>query len=221
MNATRDDHSLSMSVVPNASPVVYVVDDDLPARESLELLIRSAGWQTQTFPSATEFLQCEREPVPACLVLAVALADINGLNLLQRVVAQGDQVPVVMTSGHGDVPTTVRAMKAGAFDFVTKPVNGESLLTVIAEAFELSHAALRKRAELRDLQERQASLTRREREVMEGVVAGRLNKQVAFDLGISEITVKAHRGQMVQKMQAKSVPHLVHMAARLYGSTRP
>jgi FixJ family two-component response regulator len=205
----------SPQIESDATPVVRVIDDDVSMRESLELLIRSAGWQTEGFACATEFLAHPRVPGPACLVLDVSLPDINGLDLQERLVTQGDDVPIVMVSDCIDVPTTVRAMKAGALDFMTKPLDDEALLAAIADAIERSRAALHEEAQLRVLRERHASLSRREREVMERVVAGRLNKEIAYELRISEITVKAHRGKMMQKMQARSVPDLVRMAARL------
>jgi FixJ family two-component response regulator len=213
MECRRDSSSQFTS---DATPVVRVIDDDVSVRESLELLIRSAGWQTETFACAMEFLASPRVSGPVCLVLDVSLPDINGLDLQQRLVAAGDNVPIVIVSGWGDVHKTVRAMKAGAIDFVTKPIDEEALLSAIAHGIERSRAALQEEAEMRVLQERHASLSRREREVMERVVVGRLNKQIAYELHISEITVKAHRGRMMQKMQARSVPDLVHMAARLH-----
>jgi FixJ family two-component response regulator len=197
------------------TPVVLVVVDDASTRESLELLIRSAGWRAETFACAMEFLARPQVPGPACLVLDVSLPDISGLDLQQRLAAQGNNVPILMVSGCVDVPTTVRAMKAGAVDFVIKPVDEESLLASLARAIERSGAALQKEAEMRVLREFHALLTRRERQVMERVVIGRLNKQVAADLDISEVTVKAHRGRLMRKMQARSLPALVNMAARL------
>jgi FixJ family two-component response regulator len=205
----------SSQIRSDATPVVRVIDDDVSVRESLELLIRSAGWQTEVFSCATEFLASPCVPGPACLVLDVSLPDINGLDLQQCLVHRGDNVPIVMVSGWGDVHKTVRAMKAGAIDFVTKPIDCDALLAAIAHGIERSRAELQKEAEIRVLQERHASLSHREREVMERVVVGRLNKQIAYELHISEITVKAHRGRMMQKMQARSVPDLVRMAAQL------
>lgn len=205
----------STRVRTDVLPVVHVVDDDVSIRESLAGLINSAGWQAESFSCAADYLACSCPAGPACLLLDVSLPDLSGLELLQRLAAQGSGLPVVMMSGHGDVPTTVRAMKAGAFDFVTKPVDETTLLAAIEQAIERSRVALREDADLRALHERFASLTRREREVMEGVVIGRLNKQVAADLDISEITVKAHRGRMMQKMRARTLPDLVNMAARL------
>jgi FixJ family two-component response regulator len=195
--------------------IVYVVDDDASVRQSLGLLIESAGWQPKTFASAMEFLGSPRSLVPGCLVLDVWLPDLNGLDLQERVNADRGALPIIFVTGHGDVPMTVRAMKGGAIEFLTKPFRDDVLLDAIAQALERSRTVLAYEAEMQTLRGRHASLSRREREVMALVVAGRLNKQVAGELGISEITVKAHRGSMMRKMEARSVPHLVEMAARL------
>lgn len=200
------------------TPTVHVVDDDVSVRESLELLVRSAGWWPETFASASEFLDYltrPRSPVPGCLVLDVGLPDLNGLELQRRLSGGRTQLPIIFITGYGDVPTTVKAMKAGATEFLTKPLSDDVLLDAIAQAIERSRAALDEEADLLALRNEYASLSRREREVMTRVVAGRLNKQVAADLGISEITVKAHRGQVMRKMHADSVADLVRMAARL------
>ena len=200
------------------APRVCVVDDDVSVRESLELLIDCAGWRPETFASAREFLEyLERadERAPGCLVLDVSLPDLNGLELQERLHGGRTHLPIIFITGHGDVPMTVRAMKAGAVEFLTKPFSSDVLLDAIGLAIERSRAALDQEAELRALRDEYASLSRREREVMTRVVAGRLNKQVAADLGISEITVKAHRGQVMRKMHANSVADLVRMAARL------
>lgn len=198
----------------HATPIVFVVDDDASVRKSLELLILSAGWQPETFASAQEFLSRQREFVPSCLVLDVVLPDLNGLDLQKRV-ADWTELPVVFITGYGDVPTTVRAMKAGAAEFLTKPFGDDALLNAIRHAIDRSHTALGQEAEMRTLRDRYASLSRREREVMALVVRGYLNKQVGGDLGISEITVKAHRGKMMRKMKADSLADLVIMAAKL------
>jgi FixJ family two-component response regulator len=198
----------------NANAVVFVVDDDISVRESLELLIRSAGWHPETFASAQEFLARGRIEVPSCLVLDVSLPDLNGLDLQRRVVDRTD-MPIVFITGHGDVPTSVKAMKAGAVEFLTKPFGDDVLLDAIGQAIERSHAALAQEAELRALRARHATLTPRERAIMEMVVSGLLNKQIAAELGISEITVKAHRGQVMRKMQADSLADLVRVAATL------
>jgi FixJ family two-component response regulator len=199
----------------HATPIVFVVDDDISVRESLELLISSAGWQPETFASAQEFLSRPRVLAPSCLVLDVALPDLNGLDLQKRVAADRIDMPIIFITGYGDVPMTVQAMKAGAVEFLTKPFGDDALLSAIRHALERSHAALRHEAEIRALRDRHASLTRREREVMALVVSGLLNKQVGGELGISEITVKAHRGKVMRKMEAGSLADLVTMAARL------
>ena len=206
---------IEIVVTPDAPPpIVFVVDDDVSVRESLELLISSAGWQPETFPSAQEFLSRPRATAPCCLVLDVTLPGLNGLDL-QRQLAGRTEMPIIFITGHGDVPTSVRAMKAGAVEFLTKPFDNDVLLDAIHGAIERSRAALRIDAELRGLRHSYASLTPREREVMALVVSGLLNKQVGGELGISEITVKAHRGQVMRKMKADSLPDLVTMAARL------
>lgn len=200
--------------MPDARSLVFVVDDDISVRESLELLIASAGWQPRLFASAPEFLAHARVTVPCCLVLDVTLPGLNGLELQQQL-ADRTAMPIIFITGYGDVPMTVRAMKAGAVEFLTKPFNDEVLLEAIRGALERSSAAMRLDDELRRWRSGYASLTPREREVMALVVAGLLNKQVGSELGISEITVKAHRGQVMRKMQAESLPDLVTMAARL------
>jgi len=194
---------------------VFVVDDDISVRESLESLIRCAGWQPETFASAEEFIAHPRPFVPSCLVLDVSLPDLNGLDLQKRVAADRSDMPIIFITGYGDVPMTVQAMKAGAVEFLTKPFGDDVLLSAIRNAIERSQTALGREAERRVLQASYASLSRREREVLALVVSGLLNKQVGGELGISEITVKAHRGQVMRKMQADSLADLVNMAARL------
>jgi len=197
------------------TPIVFVVDDDVSVRESLELLIQSAGWQPETFASAQEFLARPRLLAPSCLVLDVSLPDLNGLDLQQRIASDRIDMPIIFITGHGDVPMTVRAMKAGAVEFLTKPFGEEVLLSAVRSALERSQTALGQEAEMRTLRNCYESLSRREREVMALVVSGLLNKQVGGELGISEITVKAHRGRVMRKMKADSLADLVNMAARL------
>jgi len=197
------------------TPIVFVVDDDISVRESLELLIRFEGWQPETFASAQAFLDRPRELAPSCLILDVNLPDLNGLDLQERIAVDRTDMPIVFITGYGDVPMTVQAMKAGAIEFLTKPFNDEALLAAIRQALQRSHAALDDEEGMRLVKDSYASLSRREREVMELVVSGLLNKQVGGELGISEITVKAHRGRVMQKMSAGSLAHLVNLAARL------
>jgi len=197
------------------TPIVFVVDDDISVRESLELLIRCAGWHPEAFASAQEFLARPRVLAPSCLVLDVSLPDLNGLDLQKRVAADRIDMPIIFITGYGDVPMTVQAMKAGAVEFLTKPFGDDVLLSAIRNAIERSRTALSHEAEIRALRDSYASLTPREREVMALVVSGLLNKQVGGQLGISEITVKAHRGQVMRKMKADSLADLVTMAARI------
>jgi RNA polymerase sigma factor (sigma-70 family) len=201
--------------MPYSTPIVFVVDDDISVRESLELLIRCEGWEPETFASAEEFLNRPRVLVPSCLILDVSLPDLNGLDLQKRIASDRREMPIIFITGHGDVPMTVRAMKAGAVEFLTKPFGDEALLSAIRHSIERSHIVLRREAETETLREYYASLTPREREVLVLVVSGLSNKQVGVELGISEITVKAHRGRVMQKMQADSLPSLVKIAARL------
>jgi FixJ family two-component response regulator len=209
----------ALSVRPT-TPTVFVVDDDVSVRESLELLIGTEGWRAETFASAQEFLDQPRALIPSCLVLDISLPGLNGLDLQERIAQERAEMPIIFITGHGDVPMTVRAMKGGAVEFLTKPFGDEVLLRAIRQALERSKVLLAQEAEMDALRERYALLTGREREVMALVVAGRLNKQVGGELGISEITVKAHRGQVMQKMKADSLADLVRMAGRL-GITTP
>lgn len=204
-----------------STPIVFVVDDDVSVRESLELLIRSEGWQPKLFSSAQAFLDQPRVSVPSCLVLDVSMPGLNGLELQKRVARERTDMPIIFITGHGDVPMSVQAMKAGAVEFLTKPFNDHTLLSAIRQALERSRTALDRQAEVSELQHCYSSLTAREREVMALVVSGLLNKQVGGELGISEITVKAHRGKVMQKMKADSLADLVRMASRLRLSTPP
>jgi RNA polymerase sigma factor (sigma-70 family) len=199
----------------HATPTVFIVDDDVSVRESLDLLIRYAGWQSETFASAEEFLARSRVPGPSCLVLDMSLPHLNGLDLQKRVAADRKEMPIIFITGYGDVPMTVEAMKGGAIEFLTKPFSDDVLLEAIRDAIDRSHAALGQEELTRGLRDRFDSLTPREREVMALVVSGRSNKRVGRELGISEITVKAHRGRVMRKMEADSLADLVTMAARL------
>jgi len=201
--------------MPHATPIVFVVDDDVSVRESLELLIRSDGWQPETFESAQEFLIRPRPSVPSCLVLDVSLPGLNGLDLQKRVAVERADMPIIFITGHADIPMSVQAMKAGAVEFLTKPFGDEVLLSAVRQAIERSRTALAREAEMRALRDCYASLTPRERQVMALVASGLLNKQVGGELDISEITAKAHRGQVMRKMKADSLADLVNMAARL------
>ena len=194
-------------MVSETTPMIFVVDDDISVRESLDLLLRTAGWKVETFASASAFLARERVDVPSCLVLDMSLPDLNGLDVQKRVVDRVE-MPIIFITGHGDIPMSVKAMKAGAVEFLTKPFSPEALLSAIRQAIEKSR-------DVQVLRDCYARLTERERQVMELVVAGLLNKQVGNGLGISEITVKAHRGQVMRKMKAESLPDLVTMSARL------
>ena len=205
---------IGVVTVPDATAIVFVVDDDTSVRESLELLIRTAGWQPKTYASARDFLLYPRAMTPCCLVLDVTLPGLNGLQLQQQL-AERTEMPVIFITGYGDIPMTVRAMKAGAVEFLTKPFNEDVLLNAIRGAIDRSRAALDEQSSFTALKTRYESLTAREREVMGLVVSGLLNKQVGGELGISEITVKAHRGQVMRKMKADSLPGLVTMAATL------
>jgi FixJ family two-component response regulator len=214
-------HQLESSPMTPATPIVFVVDDDISVRESLQLLIECEGWHPETFASAQEFLDRPRNLVPSCLVLDVSLPGVNGLDLQKRVAVERPDMPIIFITGYGDVPTTVQAMKAGAVEFLTKPFGDNVLLSAIRHALDRSHSALGREAEMQVLRDCYASLTRREREVMTLVVSGLLNKQVGGELGISEITVKAHRGQVMQKMKADSFADLVKKAARLGVASAP
>ena len=202
-----------------AVPTVFIVDDDISVRESLEALVRFAGWQVETFASGQDFLARPRLSSPSCLVLDVSLPDLNGLDLQKSVAADRREMPIIFITGYGDVPMTVRAMKAGAVEFLTKPVDPDELLTGIRDALERSFATLDQESEVQVLRDRYSSLSRREREVMSLVVSGLANKQVGFKLGISEITVKAHRGKVMRKMNVDSLADLVRLSVRLRAKT--
>jgi FixJ family two-component response regulator len=213
LNASRGESPESSP--PPAAPVVFVVDDDISVRESLEALIYTAGWEVRTFRSAEDFLSWPPAAGPNCLVLDVGLPDLNGLDLQASVAGERAGMPIIFITGDGDVPTTVRAMKAGAAEFLTKPLDGDVLLSAIQAALDRSRRTLSDLTALQALRQRHASLSRREREVMDLVVSGLLNKQVGGKLGISEITVKAHRGRVMEKMGAASLAALVRMSGRL------
>ena len=207
-------NAVKPSLSPEKSPIVFVVDDDISVRESLETLIDFEGWKPETFSSAEEFLARPRSYEPGCLILDVSLPQLDGLGL-QQILTDRHEMPIIFITGHGDIPMSVQAMKAGAAEFLTKPIDDEVLLNAIRNAIERSKAELGNEAELKELRTRWNSLTPREREVIELVVSGLLNKQVGYKLDISEITVKAHRGKAMQKMQADSLADMVRMAARL------
>ena len=206
---------MSAAIKSQPKPIVFVVDDDVSVRESLELMIEFAGWQPETFASAGEFLARPRTTAPNCLVLDISLPDLNGLELQKLIASERADMPIIFITGHGDVPMTVQAMKGGAVEFLTKPLDDEMLLSAIRHSIKRSAAVLDEQAEISGLRSNYESLTPRERDVMRLVVAGTLNKQIGLQLGISEITVKAHRGKMMQKMKAASLADLVKMGVRL------
>jgi FixJ family two-component response regulator len=217
MNLART-FGYEMRILPmsTAMPIVFIVDDDISVRESVELLVRNENWKPETFASAQEFLNHPRTLVPSCLVLDLSMPGLNGLELQKQLTMQHIDMPIIFITGHGDVPKSVQAMKAGALEFLTKPLDNNALITAIRSALERSRLALAHDAEMRELRARYALLTSREQQVMALVVSGLLNKQVGGELGISEITVKAHRGQVMHKMKADSLATLVKLAAKLH-----
>ena len=199
----------------DATPIVFVVDDDVSVRESLELLIRHEGWRAEIFASADEFLSRPHALVPSCLILDLSLPGLSGLDLQKRIATERTSLPIIFITGHGDITSSVQAMKAGAVEFLTKPIPDDALLNAVRHALERSRIALDQDAEMQRLHDRYSSLSHRERQVMALVVSGLLNKQVGSELGISETTVKAHRGRVMQKMKADSLAELVEIAGKL------
>lgn len=216
MNAARTfGYEAGAAPMTGARPMVFIVDDDVSVRESLELVVRNENWKPETFASAQEFLNHPRTLVPSCLVLDLSLPGLNGLELQNQLAAEHIDMPIIFITGYGDVPKSVQAMKAGALEFLTKPLDYNALVSAIRKALERSRLALAQNAEMQELRTRYASLTSREHQVMALVVSGLLNKQVGGELGISEITVKAHRRQVMQKMRADSLATLVKLASKL------
>jgi FixJ family two-component response regulator len=218
--ARTSGHEMGALPTPAAMPIVFIVDDDVSVRESLELLVRNENWKPATFASAQEFLDHPRKLVPSCLVLDLSLPGLNGLELQKQLAVEHIDMPIIFITGYGDVPKTVQAMKAGAVEFLTKPLDYDALVSAIRNALQQSRLALARGAEMQELRNRYASLTPREQQVMALVVSGLLNKQVGGELGISEITVKAHRAQVMHKMKADSLATLVKLAGKLHTARR-
>jgi FixJ family two-component response regulator len=203
----------------DAPPVVFIVDDDEAVRESVKKLISSVGLKAETFGTTQEFLNSKRPAAPACLILDVRLPDVSGIEFQRQLADAGIQIPIIFITGHGDIPMTVRAMKAGAVEFLTKPFRGQELLDAVQEAIARDREAWSRRAQVAEISARYETLTPREKEVMALVARGLLNKQIAAELGTSELTIKTHRGRVMEKMQADSVADLVRMSERLKSST--